>query len=139
MTIGTAEKDALALGLAYIETHPEDWDQNDWSACLAHWTVVNHPEVRTVRAGIFGVEVTQRNGTYTTLGLWLQAHYPDMHGLWAASRTLDELQAGVQAAINDRDVDEAIVNALLDRVARAQAVRAQAALDGYMEDVLVSG
>lgn len=138
MTIGTAEKDALALGLAHIQTHPEDWDQNDWSCCLAHWTVVNHPEVRTVRAGLFGVEVVLRSGNYTTLGLWLQAHYPDMHGLWAAPRTLDELQAGVQAAINDRDVDEAIVNALLDRVARSQVRRAERALEGHMQDVLTT-
>lgn len=139
MTIATAEKDALAVGLGYIETHPGDWDQNDWSACLAHWTVVNHSEVSTVLNSMTGPIVIHNDGHLTPLGRWLEERYSGMEALWSAARTMDELHAGVQAALDDRDVDDAITNALLDRVARNQAVRAARALDGYMEDVLVNG
>lgn len=116
-------KNALVAGLTYIEENPEDWDQSDWSRCLAHWTAVAHPEVRAMSPAALGWHVIDTGGHVRGLGGWLEREYPDSGILWTAGRTLRELQAGVRAYVEDEDVDEAVQGAILGRLAAPDPVR----------------
>ena len=114
-------KDELVAALSYIETHPEEWNQEAWvcgsSACLGgrvalmtgrvmEWNPVVTREPR-VRSSEFGTQ---------PISVWLEKYFGlDSYPLWAASNDLQSLQIGVKAYCNDENVAEAIHSDWLER------------------------
>ena len=111
-------KDELVSALAYIETHPEEWRQDVWvcgtSACLGGHAAMLSTEIEAItRRGdmICGPLVHLTDGRTQDLSTWLKNRYPGSHLLWSGTNTLDVLQDGVKAYVNDEDVGHAVFEA----------------------------